>query len=173
MVLLISKIATGPSTLYDKLVVLFLISVVLLPRTYHLLGKVSPIIFFHIQKLYCFEARAMKYFYCRHKVLGMTDSWTDPGGIKWDVTLCNLLAWTIVFLVLSKGIKSLGKVRFWPFKWKYVIYTKNEFFDAQRSKSIDIHVCILSFHCMYYKIRNGLVLWYPPPPFSKRKTQTP
>lgn len=46
----------------------------------------------------------------RRKVLGVTDSWTDPGGLKWDVTLCNLLAWIIVFLVLSKGIKSLGKV---------------------------------------------------------------
>lgn len=47
----------------------------------------------------------------RRKVLGVTDSWTDPGGLKWDVTLCNLLAWIIVFLVLSKGIKSLGKVK--------------------------------------------------------------
>ena len=30
--------------------------------------------------------------------------------IKWDIALCNLFVWTITFFVLSKGIKSLGKV---------------------------------------------------------------
>lgn len=63
----------------------------------------------------CFSAFTNFFFIAlmiyRRKVLGVTDSWTDPGGLKWDVTLCNLLAWTIVFLVLSKGIKSLGKVK--------------------------------------------------------------
>lgn len=32
------------------------------------------------------------------------------GDIKWDLTLCNLLSWIIVFACLAKGIKSSGKV---------------------------------------------------------------
>lgn len=50
-------------------------------------------------------------FYRRH-VLEITDGFESPGGVKWDITLCNLLAWTIIFIVLSKGIKTLGKVRY-------------------------------------------------------------
>lgn len=61
--------------------------------------------------------------YFTRKVLGVTDSWTDPGGLKWDVTLCNLLAWIIVFLVLSKGIKSLGKVVYFTATFPYVLLT--------------------------------------------------
>lgn len=121
MVLFISKFAICLSILYDKLVVLFLILLSYF-RGQIIFWEKFPddvLFFFHIQRFYCFVERAMKYFYCRRKVLGVTDSWTDPGGIKWDVTLCNLLAWIIVFLVLSKGIKSLGKVRI--LKWKCVI----------------------------------------------------
>lgn len=61
--------------------------------------------------------------YFTRKVLGVTDSWTEPGGIKWDVTLCNLLAWIIVFLVLSKGIKSLGKVVYFTAIFPYILLT--------------------------------------------------
>ncbi|XP_061184918.1 sodium- and chloride-dependent glycine transporter 1-like [Saccostrea echinata] len=61
--------------------------------------------------------------YFTQKVLGITDSWTDPGGVKWDVTLCNLLAWLIVFLVLSKGIKSLGKVVYFTAIFPYILLT--------------------------------------------------
>ena len=49
------------------------------------------------------------FFLSRH-VLEITDGVESTGGVKWDVTLCNLLAWTIIFIVLSKGIKTLGKV---------------------------------------------------------------
>lgn len=51
------------------------------------------------------------FFYRRH-VLEITDGFEATGGVKWDITLCNLLAWTIIFIVLSKGIKTLGKVRY-------------------------------------------------------------
>ena len=34
----------------------------------------------------------------------------EIGEIKWDLSLCLLLSWTIVFACLSKGIKSSGKV---------------------------------------------------------------
>ena len=34
----------------------------------------------------------------------------DLGGFKYDLPLCLLLSWIIVFLCLIKGIKSSGKV---------------------------------------------------------------
>ena len=35
----------------------------------------------------------------------------SPGGIRWNLCLCLLLAWVIVFLCILKGVKSSGKVR--------------------------------------------------------------
>ena len=119
MVLFISKFAIGLSILYDKLVVLFQILSYFRGQIIFWEKFPDDVLFFFSYSKIILVARAMKYFYSRRKVLGVTDSWTDPGGIKWDVTLCNLLAWIIVFLVLSKGIKSLGKVRI--LKWKCVI----------------------------------------------------
>ena len=40
----------------------------------------------------------------------------DIGEIKWDLALCLLLSWIIVFACLAKGIKSSGKVRYIFFK---------------------------------------------------------
>ena len=34
----------------------------------------------------------------------------DPGEVLWDLCLCLLLAWIIVYLCLIKGVKSSGKV---------------------------------------------------------------
>lgn len=34
----------------------------------------------------------------------------SPGGIRWNLCLCLLLAWVIVFLCILKGVKSSGKV---------------------------------------------------------------
>jgi hypothetical protein len=52
----------------------------------------------------------MSYAYFSNHVLEKTTGLGDPGHVKWDLTLCNLLGWLIVFVVLSKGIKTLGKV---------------------------------------------------------------
>ncbi|KAK3082621.1 hypothetical protein FSP39_000641, partial [Pinctada imbricata] len=61
---------------------------------------------------------------CRkQRVLGVTSKFEETGGVKWDVTLCNLLAWTIVFIVLSKGIKSLGKVVYFTATFPYILLT--------------------------------------------------
>jgi len=45
-----------------------------------------------------------------NKVLQITSGMDDMKEVKWTLTLCNLFVWIVVFLVLSKGIKSLGKV---------------------------------------------------------------
>ncbi len=44
-------------------------------------------------------------------MLNITDGIEDLGGINWRLTACLAAAWVIVFLVLIKGISSLGKAR--------------------------------------------------------------
>ncbi|CAC5406556.1 unnamed protein product [Mytilus coruscus] len=48
--------------------------------------------------------------YFNHKVLEKTSGMDDMQGVKWNLTLCNLFVWLLTFIVLSRGIKSLGKV---------------------------------------------------------------
>ncbi|CAG2249665.1 SLC6A6 [Mytilus edulis] len=47
--------------------------------------------------------------YFSNKVLQLTSGIEDMQNPKWDLSLCNLFVWLLTFLVLSKGIKSLGK----------------------------------------------------------------
>ena len=48
----------------------------------------------------------------RYRVLRMdqSDGIGDPGAVLWDLCLCLLLAWVIVYVCLVKGVKSTGKV---------------------------------------------------------------
>ncbi|XP_069107592.1 sodium- and chloride-dependent glycine transporter 1-like [Argopecten irradians] len=62
-----------------------------------------------------------EYFF--QKVLAVTGGASESGTVKWDVMLCNLLGWSIVFLVLSKGIQSLGKVVYFSAIFPYVLLT--------------------------------------------------
>lgn len=43
-------------------------------------------------------------------MLAISDGIDQPGKIKWDLALCMLLAWVVVFACISKGVKSSGKV---------------------------------------------------------------
>merc|ERR1719150_528311 len=45
----------------------------------------------------------------------------DIGEIKWDLALCLLLSWIIVFACLAKGIKSSGKVVYFTATFPYLI----------------------------------------------------
>ena len=49
--------------------------------------------------------------YSRHKVLGISEGVHDIGKVKWDIALCLLLAWIVVYLCIIKGVKSSGKVK--------------------------------------------------------------
>ncbi|XP_074663038.1 sodium- and chloride-dependent glycine transporter 1-like isoform X1 [Tubulanus polymorphus] len=62
-----------------------------------------------------------EYFY--NKVLGLTDDFSVTGKLKWELSLCLLLAWIIVFLVLIKGIQTLGKVVYFTALFPYVLLT--------------------------------------------------
>ena len=55
----------------------------------------------------------------RRRVLRLSSGIDEMGSLMWDLSLSLVLAWTITFLALIKGIKSSGKVR-WTFL-KYVL----------------------------------------------------
>jgi NSS family neurotransmitter:Na+ symporter len=46
-------------------------------------------------------------------VLGITDSIKNLGGIQWYLVLGNVVTWTVIFLVIFKGVKVVGKVVTW------------------------------------------------------------
>ena len=58
--------------------------------------------------------------YFRRSVLGQAESMGEPGEVgtvKWDLALCLVLSWLVVFACLCKGVKSSGKVsvQLWQF----------------------------------------------------------
>ncbi|XP_064646770.1 sodium- and chloride-dependent glycine transporter 1-like isoform X1 [Lineus longissimus] len=62
-----------------------------------------------------------EYFY--REVLGMTDDIGDAGVLSWKLALSLFVAWLIVFIVLIKGIKSLGKVVYFTAIFPYCLLT--------------------------------------------------
>lgn len=58
-----------------------------------------------------------------HRVLTMSRSLEDVGGLNWQLTLCFLSAWLVVFLCLIKGVKSLGKVVYVTATLPYLLLT--------------------------------------------------
>ncbi|NXY74701.1 SC6A7 protein, partial [Glareola pratincola] len=45
----------------------------------------------------------------------------NPGRIRWNLCLCLLLSWTIVYLCILKGVKSSGKVVYFTATFPYLI----------------------------------------------------
>ncbi|KAK7507257.1 hypothetical protein BaRGS_00001192, partial [Batillaria attramentaria] len=55
------------------------------------------------------EARPASEIYFFEDVLEISGSIAKAGPVKWEITLCSLLGWALVFAVLCRGIESLGK----------------------------------------------------------------
>ncbi|XP_037070477.1 sodium- and chloride-dependent glycine transporter 1-like [Pollicipes pollicipes] len=54
-------------------------------------------------------------------MLNITEGIHTPGGMRWPLVLCLLVAWTLVFLVLLKGVKSFGKAVYFTATFPYLI----------------------------------------------------
>ena len=47
---------------------------------------------------------------CSKRVLGMTESITDMGSIRWELFVLLIIAWIVVYFCIFKSVKATGKV---------------------------------------------------------------
>ncbi|GFO12985.1 sodium- and chloride-dependent glycine transporter 2-like, partial [Plakobranchus ocellatus] len=100
-------------------------------RTYDMSRNLSdPLMWFNKSGLNCtgketavngVRGSTDEYYY--NKVLEATDGIEDAGKLKWDLTLCNLLAWVIIAVALIKGVKSMGKAVYFFAIFPYILLT--------------------------------------------------
>ncbi|XP_059946217.1 sodium-dependent neutral amino acid transporter SLC6A17 isoform X2 [Mesoplodon densirostris] len=57
----------------------------------------------------CEKSSATTYFWYR-EALDISNSISESGGLNWKMTLCLLMAWSIVGMAVVKGIQSSGKL---------------------------------------------------------------
>ncbi|XP_034022336.1 solute carrier family 6 member 11a isoform X1 [Thalassophryne amazonica] len=55
------------------------------------------------------------------RVLGISQGVEEIGVLRWDLTLCLLLAWIICYFCVWKGVKSTGKVVYFTATFPYVM----------------------------------------------------
>ncbi|XP_066500143.1 sodium- and chloride-dependent transporter XTRP3-like [Hoplias malabaricus] len=68
----------------------------------------------------CEVATPTQYFFFR-ETLNISSSLDEGGGVHWGQALCLLLAWTIVYMSIVKGVKSTGKVVYFTATFPYVV----------------------------------------------------
>ncbi|KAH3702813.1 hypothetical protein DPMN_077839, partial [Dreissena polymorpha] len=59
--------------------------------------------------------------YFHSVVLDISEGIHDMGSLKWQLTLCLLLAWVLICICLAKGIKSGGKAAYFTAFFPYVV----------------------------------------------------
>uniref|UniRef100_A0A8C7DUU0 Transporter n=1 Tax=Naja naja TaxID=35670 RepID=A0A8C7DUU0_NAJNA len=56
-----------------------------------------------------------------NKVLNISKGLEYPGAINWEVTLCLLSCWVLVYFCVWKGVKSAGKIVYFTATFPYVV----------------------------------------------------
>ncbi|XP_064637035.1 sodium- and chloride-dependent creatine transporter 1-like isoform X2 [Lineus longissimus] len=59
--------------------------------------------------------------YWENRVLGISGGIDEVGEIRWDLALCLLLAWIVVYFCIWKGIRSSGKVMYFTATTPYIL----------------------------------------------------
>ncbi len=60
-------------------------------------------------------------FNSRRHVLGITDGIHELGEIRWELLLCLLVAWILVYGVIWKGLHQSGKIIWFTATFPYLI----------------------------------------------------
>ncbi|TKS73913.1 Sodium-dependent neutral amino acid transporter B(0)AT2 [Collichthys lucidus] len=68
----------------------------------------------------CEKSSATTYYWYR-QALDISSSISEGGGLNWKMTVCLLVAWSIVCLAMIKGIQSSGKVMYFSSLFPYVV----------------------------------------------------
>ncbi|RWS28104.1 Sodium- and chloride-dependent glycine transporter 1-like protein, partial [Leptotrombidium deliense] len=61
--------------------------------------------------------------YFHNFVLELTEGIDVLGDIRWELAICLLICWLVVFFCLFKGVKSIGKVVYFTALFPYVVLT--------------------------------------------------
>ncbi|KFP86789.1 Sodium-dependent neutral amino acid transporter SLC6A17, partial [Acanthisitta chloris] len=68
----------------------------------------------------CERSSATTYFWYR-ETLDISNSISESGGLNWKMTVCLLVAWSLVGLAMIKGIQSSGKVMYFSSLFPYLV----------------------------------------------------
>ncbi|XP_025088321.1 sodium- and chloride-dependent taurine transporter-like [Pomacea canaliculata] len=72
--------------------------------------------------------------YWENKVLSISGGIDQVGTVKWDLALCLLLAWIVVYACICKGIRSSGKVMYVtatsPYVFMLILLVRNSMLDG-------------------------------------------
>ncbi|KAL3982836.1 Sodium:neurotransmitter symporter family protein [Acanthocheilonema viteae] len=59
--------------------------------------------------------------YWNYQVLGISSGIEEPGGLRWDLALFLLIAWTICYLCIFKGVRWTGKIVYLTASFPYLM----------------------------------------------------
>lgn len=69
-----------------------------------------------------------------YKVLNISDGIHEIGNIKWDLCLCLILAWLVVYLCICQGIRTSGKVMYFtatsPYIFMLILLIRNSLLEG-------------------------------------------
>uniref|UniRef100_A0AAR2ILI5 Transporter n=1 Tax=Pygocentrus nattereri TaxID=42514 RepID=A0AAR2ILI5_PYGNA len=57
----------------------------------------------------------------RNKVLNISEGLDEPGALNWELILCLLAVWVMVYFCVWKGVKSTGKIVYFTATFPYVV----------------------------------------------------
>uniref|UniRef100_A0A8C2Z5T6 Transporter n=1 Tax=Cyclopterus lumpus TaxID=8103 RepID=A0A8C2Z5T6_CYCLU len=81
----------------------------------------------HTQLLFngsCMEAEGMRspvIEFWEHKVLRLSGGLHEPGDVSYEMVLCLIVTWIIVYFCMWKGVKSTGKVVYFTALFPYLV----------------------------------------------------
>lgn len=112
--------------------------------------------------------------YYSREVLQLSPGIDVMGNVVWQLALCLLFAWAVVFLVLIKGISSLGKVshlsclkqvKMFHIFWALSSYNQQVVYFTSTFPYVMMTILVIN-NCMLDGAAEGLI-YYLKPDFSK------